>query len=134
MSRSPKRVALFHGGEPEMITDEVLIGDLSLLDDRLLLDETRMLWNGQDLSAFDRVLIHGFKYATPVIPDAAPQRDWSLWRDDYLAEQQSFSALFSFIVELKRRGVTVINSGSLDGQPSQICPAGWLPQAWSQSA
>ncbi len=76
---------------------------------RLLLDADHVVWNDQPLTGFDRMWIHGFSYANPVIPDATLQRDWSVWQVDYLSHQQEYSALFSLFEELDRRGVTLFN-------------------------
>ncbi|MBF0587868.1 MAG: hypothetical protein HQL53_01945 [Magnetococcales bacterium] len=113
------RLALFHAGDPssrvwverlaQRIGPDVLIGDLSLLEDALTMDAQRLLWNGVEMTSMERVFLYGFRYVNPVIPDAAVQRDWSVWRDDHLAEQQGYSAVLSFLQELSRRGTAVLN-------------------------
>ncbi|MBF0145971.1 MAG: hypothetical protein HQL84_08495 [Magnetococcales bacterium] len=75
----------------------------------MTLDADEILWNGRSLSGFDRVWIQGFSYLNPVVPDAALQRDWSVWQMDSVTGQQEYSALYSVFEELDRRGVTLFN-------------------------
>lgn len=83
--------------------------DLSTGTGRISLDATEIFWDDQPLTGFDRIWIHGFSYANPVIPDATLQRDWSVWQIDYLTGQQEYAALFSLFEELARRGVVLFN-------------------------
>lgn len=78
-------------------------------DDRTSLEATRVVWNGHDLHALDAVVLQGFDYCDPVIPAAPVAPDWSVWRQDYLAEQQTYSYLHSLFLDLRRRGVRVYN-------------------------
>ena len=83
--------------------------DLSLSSGHLSLDADEIFWDGMALTHFNRVWLHGFSYANPVIPISTPQRDWSVWHYDYLTSQQEYSTLFSLFEELDRRGVSVFN-------------------------
>lgn len=75
----------------------------------ILLDADRIYWNGHDFSLLDAIFLRGFAYWDPVIPDGEIDRDWSLWRCEYLALQQRYSAVVSLLEELARRGLRLIN-------------------------
>lgn len=72
-------------------------------------------WRGRilDLGCLDRVLVHGFSYVNPVLPEADDNLDWSVWQYGHLCQQQKFSALFSLLREMERRGVSVWNASSV---------------------
>lgn len=84
--------------------------DLDLSDtDRTHLDANRVQWNGVDMARLDSAVVMGFSYCDPVIPAPHLHQDWSVWRYDYLAEQQTYSYLHSIFLDLERRGVRVVN-------------------------
>jgi hypothetical protein len=76
--------------------------------DRITMSATEMAWNGISLLDVDVFFLQGFSYADPVLP---PQedRDYSVWRFDYLVTQQHYSVLCSLLSELHRRGKKVVN-------------------------
>lgn len=78
-------------------------------DDRTSLDANQARWNGVDLAKLDAALLLGFAYCDPVIPSPSQHQDWSVWRYDYLAEQQTYSYLHSLFQDLQRRGVRMLN-------------------------
>ncbi len=45
-----------------------------------------------------------------MIPSPSLHQDWSVWRYDYLAEQQTYSYFHSLFQDLERRGVRVLNA------------------------
>lgn len=87
----------------------------------LVLDEQRLLLGGVDLASMDMVWLHRFRYENPILPKPLSYLDWSLWRVEYLIEQQRYSALSSLFAELERRGVNTLN-----GHREQLL--GWMPQ------
>ena len=77
--------------------------------DRVSMNSTGLLWNGARFAPGERAFLHGFSYCDPVVPSADPEADWSVWRFDYLEDQQKYSFLHSCFSELARQGVQVIN-------------------------
>ncbi|MCW8132495.1 MAG: hypothetical protein KIS92_19260 [Planctomycetota bacterium] len=73
------------------------------------LDARRASWNGVDLAALRCAVVMGFSYCDPVIPSPGLNQDWTVWRYDYLAEQQTYSYLHSLLLDLARRGVRTFN-------------------------
>lgn len=65
--------------------------------------------DGHRLTSFDAVLVRGFEYMDPVVPNSAVGADWSVWQIDYMIDQQRFSSQYSLLEELARRGVEVMN-------------------------
>ncbi|MBF0189322.1 MAG: hypothetical protein HQL50_15465 [Magnetococcales bacterium] len=88
----------------------VQLFDLDLTDAKLRIERDGVFWNDTPLDSLDVVWIRGFPYTNPVLPAAEHDRDWSVWQYDYLADQQSFSALLALFQELERRGVRVLPS------------------------
>lgn len=78
-------------------------------DAAVSLDPSAVTWDSYDLGAFDCLWVSGFSYLDPVVPDEAGGTDWSVWDARYMARQQSYSALYSVLSELDRRGVSLIN-------------------------
>jgi hypothetical protein len=90
---------------------ETAFFDLSLHQGAFSMDAGQMRWNGIDLTQLDIAWLLGFNYQNPVIPAPLPRGvEWSVWQDQYLADQQSFSALFSLFDALSRQGVRVLNA------------------------
>lgn len=79
------------------------------LDAKLILDANRLSWDGQDLSNLEAFFLRGFAYCDPVIPGGELDRDWTVWRWEYLATQQTYSSLHSIFLELERRGARAFN-------------------------
>lgn len=73
------------------------------------LDDAVAHWRGVDLAGLQRLFISGFEYQDPVVPRTITGTDWSRWQYGHLADQQRFSAFYSIVSELQRRGVEVIN-------------------------
>lgn len=90
-------------GRAVLLNPEMDRGDFSLDADRLELA-------GIDLAALEAVWVHGFSYENPVIPRPETRQEWSVWQVDYLSQQQRYSALFSLLEELARRGVKLFNA------------------------
>jgi len=78
-------------------------------DAKLAMDAKRLSWNGQDLTSLKAFFLRGFPYCDPIIPSGELDVDWTVWRWEYLAAQQTYSSLHSIFLELERRGVRAIN-------------------------
>lgn len=68
-----------------------------------------MSWNGVDMTALKSAVVMGFSYCDPVIPAPDLRMDFTVWRYDYLAEQQTYSYLHSLLLDMERRGVRMLN-------------------------
>ncbi|HYG77168.1 MAG TPA: hypothetical protein VEK08_19345 [Planctomycetota bacterium] len=79
-------------------------------EDRTALDANRLIWNGVDLAKLDAAFVRGFSYQDPILPSGGIDIDWSVWREDYIAEQMKYTYLHSLFMEMARRGVKVVNS------------------------
>lgn len=79
------------------------------LDAPVSMDSAALWWGEEELSLYDSVWLSGFGYLDPVVPQEAGAQDWSVWDARYVAHQQRFSALYSLLSELERRGVTLLN-------------------------
>ncbi|MBF0612410.1 MAG: hypothetical protein G8345_10695 [Magnetococcales bacterium] len=111
------KVGILHFGQPfarqvlaeveKRVPGQVVAMDLSDPHGRLSIDAHSLSWQGEELSTLEKVWVHGFHYTNPVIPTPEEGTDWSIWQFGYLAEQQKFSATFSLLTELVRRGVEV---------------------------
>jgi hypothetical protein len=66
-------------------------------------------WNGVDLAKLDTAFLRGFQYCDPVLPSGNLDVDWSLWRFEYIGQQQKYTYLYSLFCELERRGVRMVN-------------------------
>lgn len=96
------------------IGNDCPVFDLSLVNsEELIIDAERLFLNGIDLTSFKYIWLHNFQYQNPIIPSAVEQCDWSLWRAEYLVEQQRYSALASLFAELNRRGVILLNAPTI---------------------
>jgi hypothetical protein len=76
---------------------------------RSSMSATELTWNGVELTALDLAFLRGFAYCDPVVPAGDLDVDWSLWRFDYIGQQQKYTYLYSFFCELERRGVKLLN-------------------------
>jgi hypothetical protein len=77
------------------------------------LDREGIEWDGINVAEFERGYIHGFRYASPTVPRALEDADWTLWQTDYITDQQRSSFLHSAFSELERRGVRLFNPPSV---------------------
>lgn len=77
---------------------------------RVELDHSGISWNGEKLSAFDKLLVTGFDFQDPLVPRAVASADWSVWQIDYIVDQQRWSFVASVFGDLERRGALVVNS------------------------
>jgi hypothetical protein len=85
--------------------------DLALAaPERSAMSATELTWNGVDLTTLELAFLRGFSYCDPVMPAGDLDVDWSLWRFDYIGQQQKYTYLYSFFCELERRGVKLLNS------------------------
>ncbi len=79
--------------------------------DSISLDESGVYWNDINIAQLDIAYLHGFSYQNPAVPlDKGMERDFSVWQQDYLIDQQKFSFLLSLFSDLDRRGVKLVNS------------------------
>lgn len=85
----------------------VLWVDLADTVSGLAIDPENLTWRGEALTTLDKVWVNGFRYTNPVMPPPMEGADWSVWQYGYLAEQQRWSACYSLLCELVRRGVAV---------------------------
>ncbi len=73
------------------------------------ISDSALRWNGVDLCGLSVAFLHGFSYMNPVVPSDPADGDYSVWRTDYLSDQQRYSFLFSLFTEMARRGVRMVN-------------------------
>ncbi|MGH8580765.1 MAG: hypothetical protein ACREVK_11840 [Gammaproteobacteria bacterium] len=76
---------------------------------KVVIDRTGVYWDGTDVTGIDVAFVQGIAYACPVIPPNLEDIDWSVWRTDYIGEEQRSSFFYSALCEMERRGVKVIN-------------------------
>jgi hypothetical protein len=76
---------------------------------RVEMDQSGITWDGEKLSAFDKLVVAGFDYQDPLIPRAVSSADWSVWQIDYVVDEQHWSFVSSVLRDLERRGVVLIN-------------------------
>ncbi len=80
-------------------------------NDSISLDESGIYWNDINIAQLDLAYLHGFSYQNPVVPlDTGMERDYSIWQQDYLIDQQKYSFLLSVFRDLDQRGVKLVNS------------------------
>lgn len=112
------RIALLGGEDPllrqlarhiQQWGGEVVFLDPDLGGGGMVLTADQVWWSGVDVGGCDAVWVQGFTYENPVIPPPVGRRDHGVWQYDHLCRQQSYSATFSMLQELDRRGVTLYN-------------------------
>jgi len=79
-------------------------------DVRVDMDQSEITWNGNKLSALDKLFVTGFDYQDPLVPRAVATADWGVWQIDYIVDEQRWSFVSSVLRDLERRGVSLINS------------------------
>lgn len=79
-------------------------------DVRVEMDQSGITWDGEKLSALDKLLVAGLDFQDPLVPRAVAGADWSVWQIDYIVDQQRWSFVSSVLRDLERRGVLLINS------------------------
>ncbi len=67
----------------------------------VVLDTEGVAWNGVRLERLGALHVHGFRYEDPVLPEADPACDWSLWQVGAVIRQQTWSFLYSVFAHLE---------------------------------
>lgn len=72
-------------------------------------DETGVYWDDVNVAQLDKAYMHGFSYASPVVPEPLDDIDWSVWQTHHIALQQRTSFIYSAWAEMERRNVKLFN-------------------------
>lgn len=67
-------------------------------------------WADADTGTLQWIIVRGLRYQYPAVPLPEDDFDFALWRADYPALQQRYSALMSALAEAQRRGVRIANT------------------------
>ncbi len=76
---------------------------------KVVIDETGVYWDNVDVTGLDVAFLQGISYENPVVPPELGDIDWSVWRADYIAEQERSSFIYSALCVMERKGVKLIN-------------------------
>lgn len=72
-------------------------------------DETGVYWDDVNVGQLDKAYMHGFSYASPVVPEPLGDIDWSVWQTHHIAQQQRTSFIYSAWQEMERSNVKLFN-------------------------
>ena len=78
----------------------------------IVLSEDEVVIAGHSMADFDACYVTGSFYENPVLPRPAEQADYSLWQFRHVVDQQSWSADFSILSRLEKKGVKLFNAAS----------------------
>lgn len=73
------------------------------------LSEKEVMAGGCSLADFNACYITGSFYENPVIPRSADGADYSLWQFRHVVDQQRWSANFSLLARMERKGFRLFN-------------------------